>query len=711
MIQYDSLEHHPASEKLVNVLQERIQADDPLFFRIMVAFHFAMVAASMRTTIKMPEGSEVPVNLYALNLAPSNFGKTRSAGIITKEVLNQFIPTFLEETFPLLAEDNLPKLAFRRARKKQSDPDAELEKVQAEFEGTGSLAFSYDSGSDVAAKQVRHKLLMANAGSLNLMVDEIGRNLTKNTDLLDLFLELYDGETKTKLTKNTRDSSRTEEIRGVCPTNMMLFGTYNNLLDGSKLEEELHSFLASGYGRRLLFAITDSNKKIQHNAEDALRMAKNASQSEVCAELSDHFGILANMINANKVLQVPDETALIMYQYKLDCEKLADTFNDHEDLRKTETASRFFKTIKLAGAYAFVDMSPVIEPKHLLNAIKLVEESGKAFERILKREMPYQKLARYIANLNEEVTHADLVEELPYYPSSTNKRQEYLTLAIAWGYKNNIIIKKSFTDGIEFLRGESLQPTDLSQICVSYSDDIATGYQDEYAPFEDLHKLTQTKGLHWTNHHLKGGHRQEDNAIPGFNIVVIDVDGGVNLSTAKLLLKDYKAMFYTTKRHTEAENRFRIILPMNYELKLDAADYKEFMQNLYQWLPFEVDDGTNQRARKWLSHNGQYHYNDGQLLDVLPFIPKTSKNEERKRQIKDQQSLDNLERWVMNNTGDGNRNNMLLKYAMILVDAGFDFDQVKTKVIDLNEKLADKLTEAEILGTIMVTVGKSLAKQ
>jgi hypothetical protein len=46
---------------------------------------------------------------------------------------------------------------------------------------------------------------------------------------------------------------------------------------------------------------------------------------------------------------------------------------------------------------------------------------------------------------------------------------------------------------------------------------------------------------------------------------------------------------------------------------------------------------------------------------------------------------------------------------MILVDAGFDFDGIRNKVTRLNEKMQDKLQEAEILGTVMVTVGKALA--
>jgi hypothetical protein len=152
-------------------------------------------------------------------------------------------------------------------------------------------------------------------------------------------------------------------------------------------------------------------------------------------------------------------------------------------------------------------------------------------------------------------------------------------------------------------------------------------------------------------------------------------------------------------------------LPINYQLEMDAKDYKEFMANIYEWLPFEVDTTTNQRARKWMSHNGHFEYNEGEVLDALPFIPKTSKNEERKGLMNSQQSMDNLERWVINNIGDGNRNNLLLRYAMILLDGGFDFEAIRTKVMSLNEKIADKLEEAEIMATILTTVMKAIVKR
>ncbi|MDH1236558.1 hypothetical protein [Stutzerimonas stutzeri] len=713
MLPVNQMPYHPTAEQLVQILCNRTQNTEPLFFRVLVGYYFAVVASQMRCIIGTPDRGDIPVNVYALNLSPSGTGKGHSTSIIEDEVIHQFRDRFLEETFPLLAERNLPVLANKRAMRKNSDPDEELIRVHKEFEQLGSLLFSFDSGTSPAVKQMRHKLLMADAGSVNLEIDEIGLNLVGNTEVLTVFLELYDkGKVKTKLVKSTSDNSRFEEIKGTTPTNMMLFGTPSKLFDGAATEQALYSMLDTGYARRCLFGyLKGASKNLDLTPEQVYELQTSQQTNQFLEELADKLERLADIINANKRLVMSRDTSLELIQYKLLCEKQADAMPEHDEIRKAELSHRYFKALKLAGAYAFVDDSPELTIGHLHNAIRLVEDSGAAFGQMLSRDRPYVKLAKYLAAVGKEVTQADLVEDLPYYKGSSSQKQEMLTLATAYGYKNNIIIKKAFNDGIEFLRGESLKETDLAKMIVSYSSDMTTGYNNETAPFDKLHLLTQAPGMHWINHHLKGGYRNEDNAEPGFNLLVIDVDGTCNLNTAKLLLKDYKALYYTTKSHTDQNHRFRIILPTNYELKMDAKDYKEFYNNVLQWLPFDADPSCGHRCKKWLTHPGHHEYTEGEVFDVLPFIPKTSKNEERKQRFDSQQSLDNLERWVINNTGDGNRNNMLMKYAFILVDANFDFDGIRSRVVALNDKLPDKLEEVEIMSSIMVTVGKALSKR
>lgn len=710
---FNEMEHHPVADKLAQILCNKTQNTNPLFFRVLVAYYFAVAASMMRCKIVTHDRGHIPVNLYAINLATSGAGKGMSTNVMEDQVMNQFRQRFTEETFELLAEDNLPKIALRRANRKGTDPDEELQRARLEFEAQGPLLFSFDNGTEAAIKQTRHKLMLADAGSMNLQIDEIGSNLSGSVEALNAYLELYDvGKIKQKLIKNTRDNIRNEDLQGNTPTNMMLFGTPSKLMNGSKTEEEFYSMLDTGYARRCLFGYAKGHERNrQQSVNEVYTLLTNNDTNDYIEEVSDRFESLADMINVNKKLVMSEYVAKLFILYRMQCEEQAEALSEHEEMKKAELAHRYFKALKLAGAYAFVDDSPTITEEHFEQSVKLVEESGQSFNDLLTRDRNYVKLAKYIANINRDVTQPDLVEDLPFYRGNIGAKNEMMTLAIAYGYQHNIIIKKTYNDGIEFLRGETLKNTDLSKICVSYSDDIATGYKNDVAPFDQLHKLTQAEGMHWVNHHLKGGHRNEENAQPGFNIIVIDVDHGVPLETAQMLLKDYKALFYTTKRHTPAENRYRIILPINYELKLDAKDFKEFMHNVYEWLPFEVDTATSQRARKWMSNNGHFEYQDGMVMDALPFIPKTSKNEERRKLVDSQQSLDNLERWVINNTGDGNRNNQLLRYAMILVDAHFDFEEIRQRVTSLNDKLVDKLEDHEVMGTVMVTVSKAIAKR
>lgn len=707
--------YNSTSEHLVDILCKKTQNPNPLFFRVLVAYYFSKIASTMRCSIQTMDRGKIPVNAYAINLAPSGYGKGHSTNILEEEVLKPFKDKYLEEVYPVVAQRNLARLAVKRSIKKGTAEEVELQRVQAEFERSGTFVFSFDSGTTPAVKQMRHMLLMSGAGSINLEIDEIGSNLLGNVEVLTTFLELFDvGKIKQKLTKNTNENTRGEEIDGRTPTNLLLFGTPAKVFDGGKIESEYISFLETGYARRCIFGYSKiPPRKKDTSARDVLDSIIAGNTDQYLNALAAQIELLATEDNFETELDVSEAVTLLLLEYKLKCESLAADFPEHDEIKKAEMSHRYFKAMKLAGAYAFIEGYSEITEDHLYSAIKLIEDSGKAFNEMLSRDKNYAKLAQYIASCGTEVTHVDLVEALPCYRGSVSQKQELMTLAIAWGYKNNIVIKKSFMDGIEFLFGETLKTTDLDSMILSYSDNIATGYSPTRVPFNKLYKLTQANNMHWCNHGFLDEHRKEENAIPGFNMLVLDIDDGTSVSTAQMLLQNYTYHMYTTKRHQTIEDgvahgdRFRIVLPISHELKLDANEFKEFMKNVFEWLPFKPDKQTGQRARKWLTNNGEYHYNDGELLDALQFIPKTSKNEERKQAMVDMASLDNIERWFLQNTGTGNRSNQLIKYALLLIDAGMDIALVQTKVLSLNNKLADKLEETEILTTIMQSATKA----
>lgn len=715
MIDLTGVSHHPAIEEIVDVLTAKTQNTDRGFFRVEAAYFLAKMASSMGATIVTADRGDIPVNIYALALATSGYGKGHSVNIVENDFMKGFKKRFMEDTMPVIADANLWKLANERSAKNGTDQQEEYDKVSAEFRRAGAFPFTFDSGTAPAVKQLRQKLLLATCGSINLQIDEIGSNLIDSTEVLTLFLELYDqGLVKQKLTKNTAENTRGEELDGKTPTNMLLFGTPSKLLDGGSTEDAFYSFLETGYARRCLFGVGQA-VRMAHNSQTPEEIYERLTQPGNQAAVNkwaNHFHSLADASKFGWRMVVEKDVGVALIAYKAECEKLADAMSDHEEIRKAEMNHRYFKALKLAGALAFVDESVLVEMDHLHQAILLVEESGAAFQTILNREKAYVKLAKYVASVGTELTHADLVEALPFYKSGNAFRNEIMTLATAWGYKQHIIIKKTFADGIEFFKGETLKETSLEEILVSYSDNFAYNYQSERVPFTELHNLTQEKGFHWANHAFVRGHRAEESVIPGFNMIVIDVDGGCTLTACHELLKEFTFMTYTTKRHTAEENRFRLMIPMNYELALDSEEYKEFMNNVLQWLPFQVDEAANQRSRKWECNDGTYFINtEGVVLDVRDFIPRTTKNEQFQASMQAVQNMDNLERWFAQRMASGNRNNNMLRFAMALVDSGMEFTEVSNQVHAFNKKMSNPLSADELNSTVLISVAKKYSRQ
>lgn len=722
MIDLTGVKHHPAIDEMVDVLCAKTQNQDRGFFNGMAAYFLAKMASSMRATIVTKDRGEIPVNLYVLALATSGYGKGHSVAIVEGEYLSGFKKRFMEDTFPAIAESNLYKLAGERANRNSTDPQVEFEALEAEFRRCGALPFTFDSGTTPAIKQLRQKLMLGDVGAINLQIDELGSNLFASIEVMTVYLELFDqGLVKQKLTKNTSESVRGEELDGKTPTNALLFGTPAKLLDGGTTEDQFYSFLDTGYARRCIFGWGMPTEKAYNTltpAEIYANLVKPSNTATV-AKWADHFHRLADATMYGWKMLVEDDVGIQLLTYKIECEKAAELLPDHEEIRKAELSHRYFKALKLAGTYAFVDGSNEIEMDHLMSAILLVEESGSAFQAILNREKAYVKLAKYIAAEGTDLTHADLHEKLPFFKGSNSVRNDMMTMAIGWAYGQHIIIKKTFRDNLEFFKGEKLEETNLGEIMVSCSDHFAYNYENVEVPFEDLHNLTQAADFHWSNHHFKDGHRLREKVLPGFNMITLDVDGTSTLAVVHELLDDYKFMTYTTKRHKQVEGmdgeheilgpeRFRVMIPINYKLRLDPKEYKEFMDNVMAWLPFTSDESANEPEKKWQTYEGgTFHYNmEGELLDVLEFIPRTSKNEQFKQNFQKVESMDNLERWFAGKIAMGNRNNNMVKFALALVDGGLPLMDVNRQVHAFNLKIDNPLPADEIDCTIMQTVAK-----
>lgn len=708
------ISHHPVLDSVVKYLCLKTSNYCPDFFRVQTLYYLALMSSSMRIEIDSEERGILPTNIYTIALAPSGFGKGHSTTIL-EDLVSGFREKFTNDVMPKIANNNIYNRAVKIAASSGVDENTVFNALERNYEKLGEAPFVFDSGTAPAVKQLHYKHVLGKVGSINFQVDEIGSNLTNNVELLTLFLELYDlGAIKQKITKNTVDNERARDFVGRVPANLLLYGTYSKLMDGSKNESEFFSLLEEGYARRCFFGFGSifNNNMYQTPEEIYKGVVKNVTHTRTLENLKNRFTGLCDENYYNKKIKVPKDTAIKLIAYRLFCEQRASNIVEHEVIRKAEMAHRFFKSIKLAGIFAFIDGQDEISILNLNRAIKLTESCQNSFDKILKRERNFVRLAKYICNSDSELTHADLVEDLIFYPQSSGPRKELMDLASAWSIKNCMLINKRITQGVEFFKGEKLEKTNLNELIFSVSKDWAYNYEPEKRSFDLLPKLLKAKDYNWTNHHFVDNHRKEDNVIEGFNLVVIDVDGTTSIKQCQLFLNDYKYIIATTKSHTPQENRFRLIFPIKYNLKLDKESYKQFMDSFMMWLPFTSDSTANQRSKKWLTNDkADIFINNGantSMVDVLKFIPDTKYNHEYLEKISNTKLSSNLERWFLDNMNLGNRNNILMQYAMVLVDNKLTFREIQKKVMTLNKACQYPLEVEEINNTILQTVSNKI---
>ena len=193
--------------------------------------------------------------------------------------------------------------------------------------------------------------------------------------------------------------------------------------------------------------------------------------------------------------------------------------------------------------------------------------------------------------------------------------------------------------------------------------------------------------------------------------MVLDCDGDARLEQAREILKDYTYLIYTTKRHTDDVHRFRVVLPMSHTLKLSPDDYSLFMENVFSFLPFTIDEQVKDTSRKWLCNDkAQVFENDGKLFDVLPFIPKTKKADEYAEFIS-KKNMPTLERYFHRMIQEGNRNNTLFRYAAVLLDGGYGLRDTIDKIKTFNSQLDKPIPATELNDTVIKSITARAVKK
>lgn len=709
---FDAMSYHPATEGLVQYLATRANSKDLHFIRVIIAFYLGLVTSTMRNSVVLPGNRPVPLNIFAMGLLPTGQGKGVLTGemedVILKPLSGSFTKTWMAKREALILKE-----ATSKANQNGTRPEDEEKEVRKSIESLGAPILFFEEGTSPAFKQCRSALIRVPYGSLNFIVDEYFQVDGSNAEVMQDMIKTYDvGQLKQKLIKHSSDNPRHIDSGGNVPTNMLLFGSGTEL-DKPNIHADLTRNLENGLARRSFFAFSRDTEKTIIPAAQRLANFKLTSDPKTVKAYTDAITKMIAPTMYKKAIYMDEATSLYMLEYQNHCEQRALDVKDK--ILRAELTHRYMKVSKAAGIYAAYDGVDEVTIEHLQAAMKMAEEGDEHIARIVHTVPLHARLAEYLSEQDGELTMAQLVGKLPWFKGTVAAREEMLQLASEYGYSNSIIINQETRNGITFLSGEGITPTDLTKVRLAMSNHDAYNYQNGVCDWPKLGKALTQQGKHWITHWVKDGRRHGDYIQAGFNLIALDVDNStsnVPMHTAKELLKDYTYLMYESKSSTPEVNRYRIVMPISHELKLSEEVFSKFMTNIFDWLPIPLDEVTNQRSRKWLGYNSTPHYNDGALLPALDFIPETEASVRLQKQTVQMGDLSHVERWFVRKVNKGApRNNTLIQYALMLVDADLSQENVESSVLALNAKLPTPLPESEIKTTILVTASKAIAKK
>lgn len=705
---------HPLSEEMVDIICTKVQNYDKAFFRVEVAYYLAKLASNMHVRVRTATNNLMPVNAFALAFADSGYGKNYSQNIIEEQMMGMFEDTFCNVIYPEFAKKAISKKAriiAKRTGLSELEVDADL---QRDFAEMGEFLYGFPEGTSPALKQLCKAITFASVGAASLEMDEIGYNITANQEVMATLLELYDvGKTKEKLTKVTKDSKRAKSMKGVTPANVFAFGTPTTAFDGGRTEATIRGLLKAGYGRRCFFAYGDIDVKhaMEVDSDDVFVQLTDVSLNKSIDAINAKLGALASIDLVGTEMFIDKDAERFRLKYNQHCHERAVKISEYRPIERAEMMHRVAKATKLAGAYAFVDGASEITVEHLEYAIALTECSGESLKRIMNQPKAHVRLANFLCDYGSPVTEADLVEYLPFYTGSVAAKRDLITLATAYGHRNAMAIKSFEESGVIMWQGETLEPTNINELIISSSKEMADNYSSKLASIKDLAEFCKREDANFCNHHFKNGevgkgNRSKAMTLAGVNTVVFDVDSTkFKPHILHALLKPYNHVIYETKSSTEDEPRYRLVLVLSHKAKLDDLEYKKFCKNIAAWLPVNVDLPAIQREKKYRVYAGanMLYQDQGQNLNVMSYYPNTKEAEDNMKFNTTLQAarIKGMQKWVIHTAAKGNRNNTLYAYAKFLSEhTSYDADKITEMVKSINDKLQEPLEESELTATI-----------
>ena len=627
---------------------------------------------------------------FAISFGESGMGKDHSRNLTEDLFRHQF------ERFEVLAED------FYDANKgTPSEPDKRYLNLSSYFIPVESS----EEGIQKAAQTISDM----NLGSVNIYTDELADNIGKMDPIFKKLKTAWDtGDSNGSV--NVSDGGMNYfAVKNIC-FNALLFGAPMPFDLDPKKKEKLISAYVSGMVRRAYIYHNNTYKKSENRNLNFEKM------SEKDYDIFDEYQKdLRFFLNNNQVITYPQEVWQALRDYDAEKEILRE--QSHSLIAMDLGSPK--KIEKLLGIIATLDLSETITLEHLKYAIEFTERVDSTAEETVEIKPIYQQIYNELQKM-DFAARTDIVKSVKNVTLNSLKDEMILVEEYA-NMLGNSIIKKETKNIIKW-KLETLSKTSIENVMLSVNADPnkfqPEGFKKKRGDFFNLYKIVNSD-MRYSAGTFKNRYISDENYLKEQNLFIIDVDDGMTIAEAKKLFENWTFLIATTKSHQVPKkqngepvtcDRFRIILPTVSTFHLTPKVYSDMYTSLLDSLGVAYDEKCRNASRWYYGNtNGEHWYNEGEMLDIRNFIPDSIENKEASTSLSNYEStsyggdidsrIDGSIKWFLQNTADGNRNDMVFRMGMMLKKE-VSADDWESILRHVNTCLSSPLSESDMNSTV-----------
>lgn len=678
--------------------------------------HFA---SQFKRNIVLPDGTPVPINSIAFVIKGSGYGGDSSV----KSAKKCFKPGF--EMIEDARKRQVVREAIKLAEEAGEDPATEYANYKQYMKPIPPI----DVRVTTEPGLIQH---LNDIGELelsapNLFSGEFSDELAYNPDMVSnikVISELYDlGDMESKYTKGIEFRSKSISGQAV---SALFVGAPGHILYDEATKKKFYVAFMSKLARRSwfcyvpdripepVFTSVDEMLEYEESIEQKAKEAR-ASMIDLVKSITK-FGI----DSAGKDIQVSDDVYSLFKIYKRYNSELVDSSYNPDSTSALIRRHLQWKALKLAGAFAVLDMSDTIELNHYLEAIQfaeLLDKDMEQFEYDLNKA-PHERFADFIrTQITPDGKAVISVHDIKKHGFLSNvsisKLHELKQLCI--GYDQSGIytvvneggaiqyepIVKTDVLGISY---KPINVTALNRALESGDQDridaaknaigstVAYGFEVEDYTFADLAYMLQ-EDFAYSPFRFRNGIRGKDNIMGGTKFLVLDIDNSLlSAEEVHFMMSDINHHIALT---SDASNnhKFRVLIELDSPVELSAQAWKFFYLEIANDLALKVDPLP--QSQIFFSYSGRPIWSnlDAEPLEVRTYLMNALERVEAKsatkrklttpqKKVQLDDPFTTFEYVYMCRPGSGSRN--IHRMMLHAKDLGADLDYVIEQIEDIN---------------------------